>query len=40
MLILTAGTWGNVIRFLPSLVITDEQLDDAVSVLREALAAL
>ena len=40
VLILTAGTWGNVIRFLPSLVITDEQLDDAVSVLREALAAL
>ena len=28
------------IRFLPSLVITDEQLDDAVFVLREALAAL
>src|SRR4051812_33837353 len=40
VLILSAGTWGNVIRFLPSLVITDEQLDDAVSVLREALAAL
>ena len=40
VLILTAGTYANVIRFLPSLVITDEQLDDAVSVLREALAAL
>jgi 4-aminobutyrate aminotransferase/(S)-3-amino-2-methylpropionate transaminase len=40
VLILSAGTWGNVIRFLPSLVITDEQLDDAIGVLREALAAL
>ncbi|GAA4738369.1 4-aminobutyrate--2-oxoglutarate transaminase [Amnibacterium soli] len=40
VLILTAGTWGNVIRFLPSLVITDAQLDDAVAVLREALETL
>src|SRR5579875_375301 len=38
VLLLTAGTYGNVIRFLPSLAITDEQLHDAVSVLREALA--
>lgn len=40
VLLLSAGTYGNVIRFLPSLAITDEQLDDAVSVLREALADL
>ncbi len=33
VLLLTAGTGGNVIRFLPSLVITDEQLRDAVSVI-------
>ncbi|MGN6744220.1 MAG: 4-aminobutyrate--2-oxoglutarate transaminase [Amnibacterium sp.] len=37
VLLLTAGTYGNVIRFLPSIAITDEQLHDAVSVLREAL---
>jgi 4-aminobutyrate aminotransferase/(S)-3-amino-2-methylpropionate transaminase len=37
VLLLTAGTYGNVIRFLPSLAITDEQLQDAVSVLRDAL---
>ncbi len=37
VLLLTAGTYGNVLRFLPSLAITDEQLHDAVSVLREAL---
>jgi 4-aminobutyrate aminotransferase/(S)-3-amino-2-methylpropionate transaminase len=33
VLLLTAGTSGNVIRFLPSLAITDEQLLDAVSVI-------
>lgn len=40
VLVLTAGTWGNVLRFLPSLAITDEQLDDAMGVVREGLAAL
>ncbi|MGN6324801.1 4-aminobutyrate--2-oxoglutarate transaminase [Pseudolysinimonas sp.] len=34
VLLLTAGTNGNVIRFLPSLAITDEQLRDAVSVIE------
>jgi 4-aminobutyrate aminotransferase/(S)-3-amino-2-methylpropionate transaminase len=36
VLILTAGTYGNVIRFLPPLVISDEILNDALSVLAEA----
>jgi 4-aminobutyrate aminotransferase/(S)-3-amino-2-methylpropionate transaminase len=40
VLILTAGTFGNVLRFLPPVVITDEQLLDAVSVMDDALAAL
>jgi 4-aminobutyrate aminotransferase/(S)-3-amino-2-methylpropionate transaminase len=40
VLILTAGTNANVIRFLPPLVITDELLKDALSVLDEALASL
>ena len=40
VLILTAGTYGNVIRFLPPVVITDELLKDALSVLAEAFAAL
>ena len=40
LLVLTAGTYGNVLPFLPSLAITDEQLADAVSVLDAALAAL
>jgi 4-aminobutyrate aminotransferase/(S)-3-amino-2-methylpropionate transaminase len=37
---LTAGTYGNVIRFLPPLVISDELLVDALGVLDQAFAAL
>ena len=40
VLILTAGTYANVIRFLPPLVITDELLLDALSVLAEGFAQL
>ena len=40
VLVLTAGTYGNVLRFLPSLAITDVQLADAVTVLDAALASL
>jgi 4-aminobutyrate aminotransferase/(S)-3-amino-2-methylpropionate transaminase len=39
VLILTAGTFGNVLRFLPPVVITDEQLLEAVSVMDDALAS-
>ena len=40
VLILTAGTYGNVIRFLPPIVITDELLKDGLSVLAEGFATL
>lgn len=40
VILLTAGTYGNVIRFLPSLAISDELLLDAVSVIEDALASL
>ena len=40
VLILTAGTYSNVVRFLPPLVISDELLKDALSVLEEAFASL
>lgn len=40
VLVLTAGTYSNVIRFLPPLVITDELLLDAMSVLEEGFASL
>ena len=39
VLLLSAGTSGNVIRFLPSLAITDDLLRDAIRVLGEAFAA-
>jgi 4-aminobutyrate aminotransferase/(S)-3-amino-2-methylpropionate transaminase len=37
VLVLNAGTYGNVIRFLPSVAISDELLNDALSVIREAI---
>ena len=40
VLVLTAGTYSNVIRFLPPLVITDELLKDALTVLEEGFASL
>ncbi len=40
VLVLTAGTYSNVVRFLPPLVISDELLRDAMSVLDEAFASL
>ena len=40
VLILTAGTYSNVIRFLPPLVITDDLLQDALGVLEEGFASL
>ncbi|WP_448629702.1 4-aminobutyrate--2-oxoglutarate transaminase [Cellulomonas soli] len=40
VLVLTCGTWGNVVRLLPPLVITPELLDDALDVLESALRAL
>ena len=40
VLVLTAGTYSNVVRFLPPIVITDELLKDALSVLDEAFASL
>lgn len=40
VVILTAGTHGNVIRFLPPLAITDELLNDALDVLEAGIAAL
>jgi 4-aminobutyrate aminotransferase/(S)-3-amino-2-methylpropionate transaminase len=40
VLVLTAGTYSNVVRFLPPIVITDELLKDALSVLDEAFASI
>jgi 4-aminobutyrate aminotransferase/(S)-3-amino-2-methylpropionate transaminase len=40
VLLLSAGTYGNVLRFLPGFAVTDELIDDALSVLDDGLAAL
>jgi len=40
VLLLTAGTYGNVLRFLPSLAVSDALLADALSVIDDALASL
>ena len=37
---LTAGSYGNVLRFLPPLVISDDLLHDGLDVLEKALAVL
>jgi 4-aminobutyrate aminotransferase / (S)-3-amino-2-methylpropionate transaminase / 5-aminovalerate transaminase len=39
VLVLTAGSYGNVLRFLPPLVIPDDLLDDGLAVLEKAFAA-
>lgn len=39
VIVLTCGTYGNVLRFLPPLSITDEQLHEAFDVIEAALAA-
>jgi 4-aminobutyrate aminotransferase/(S)-3-amino-2-methylpropionate transaminase len=40
LLVLGAGIYGNVLRFLPPLVITDAQLDEALSILGEVMEAV
>ncbi len=40
LLVLTAGTYGNVLRFLPPLVIPDHLLDEGLAILADAFATL
>jgi 4-aminobutyrate aminotransferase len=40
LLLLTCGTYGNVVRIIPPLVTTDAEVDHALSVLTESLAAI
>ena len=39
VVLLTCGTYGNVVRFLPPLAISDELLTEGLSVVADALAA-
>mgnify|MGYP001033119271 FL=1 len=38
LMLLTCGPWGNTVRWIPPLVVTLEQIEEAVGVFREALA--
>ena len=40
LLLLTCGTYDNVIRWIPPLVVTDAQIDEALGVFAEALATV
>ncbi|SDM44580.1 4-aminobutyrate aminotransferase / (S)-3-amino-2-methylpropionate transaminase [Nonomuraea jiangxiensis] len=40
LLVLTAGTYGNVLRFLPPLVIPEHLLEEGLGILEKAIAAL
>jgi 4-aminobutyrate aminotransferase/(S)-3-amino-2-methylpropionate transaminase len=40
VIVLTAGTFGNVVRFLPPLTISDELLSEGLDVVAELLAGL
>ena len=40
LVVLTAGTYGNVLRFLPPLVIPDHLLAEGLDILENAFAAL
>jgi 4-aminobutyrate aminotransferase/(S)-3-amino-2-methylpropionate transaminase len=40
LIVLTCGTYGNVLRFLPPLVISEELLNEGLSVLEEAFTSL
>jgi len=37
LLLLTCGTYGNVIRWIPPLIVTKEQVDDALDIFAQAL---
>jgi 4-aminobutyrate aminotransferase / (S)-3-amino-2-methylpropionate transaminase / 5-aminovalerate transaminase len=40
VIVITAGTYGNVIRFLPPLVISDAELDEGLDVLEQCFKAI
>ncbi len=40
LLILNCGTYGNVIRLIPPLIITQEQIDEALTIFEEALQSV
>jgi 4-aminobutyrate aminotransferase len=39
LMLLTCGPWGNTVRWIPPLVVTPEQIEEAVAIFKEALEA-
>ncbi|MGH3584328.1 MAG: aminotransferase class III-fold pyridoxal phosphate-dependent enzyme, partial [Mycobacterium sp.] len=40
LLLLTCGAWGQVVRFIPALVVTADQVDEAAGVWADAVGAI
>ena len=40
MMLLTAGTWDNTIRWIPPLIVNQDQMNDALGIFEESLAAV
>ena len=40
LLLLTCGAWGQVVRFIPALVVTDDQVDEAADIWADAVGAV
>lgn len=40
MMLLTAGPWDNTIRWIPPLVVTESQMNEALNIFESALAAV
>ena len=40
LLLLTCGAWGQVVRFIPALVVDEALVDEALGIWREAVAAV
>jgi 4-aminobutyrate aminotransferase len=39
-LLLTCGTYDNVIRWIPPLVVTEQQIDEAIDIFTESLKSI
>ena len=40
LLLLTCGAWGQVVRFIPALVVAEQDVDEAAQIWSESVAAV
>jgi 4-aminobutyrate aminotransferase len=38
LMLLTCGPWNNTVRWIPPLIVTADQIDEAIAIFRAALA--